>query len=490
MTRAAARTATATGAAGLAYVAAAGIENMEALGAPRRGDPVAEIRAAYADEALNVVTTTAGALSLVAYALFAVGLAHLLASASEPGRRWARVVRAAGVAAPAIAAVGVAAEAALVLDTPRSDDDVGTLFDVAVVARLVTGPLVAAFLAAAGLGALRSGAQVDPLGGAGGRRGAADAVLPGCLARLAIAIAVPLAVTPIAAASGPPALEAAAAVAFGAGAVWVFLASLWLVVGRGAPFVVGLRDAAFLTLVIAAGLVGLGLLAVPSAAGTFFSWGLEPAPLAAFAGGAYVGAAVVYAAGIGAPWRATRGLIAGAVVLSVSVLTFTLVHLEVFDLDRLQAWAWLALFAAFSAITIALLVLPAPDADPASGAPLPRWARALLGVVAAVLGGLALALWIDPAGFSDASPFALPPLGGRFAGSWIALLAVLAGWGAGRGTREEARLPALALVALPAGALVAAARTAPDLDGGAGGYVAALVALVLAGAASVRATRS
>jgi hypothetical protein len=39
---------------------------MEALGAPRRGDPVAEIRGAYADEALNVVTTAAGALSLAA----------------------------------------------------------------------------------------------------------------------------------------------------------------------------------------------------------------------------------------------------------------------------------------------------------------------------------------------------------------------------------------------------------------------------------------
>jgi hypothetical protein len=173
----------------------------------------------------------------------------------------------------------------------------------------------------------------------------------------------------------------------------------------------------------------------------------------------------------------------------VSVLAVTLIHLEVFDLDRLQAWAWLVLFAGFAAATSALAVVGRHDSWGAGGGePLPAWARALLAVIAAALGALGAALWIDPAALAASSPFALPPLGGRFAGSWIVMLAVLAGWGAGTGRRDEARLPALALIALPAGALLAAARTFGDMEPDARtGYVIALALLFAAGLAVRRA---
>jgi hypothetical protein len=109
---------------------------------------------------------------------------------------------------------------------------------------------------------------------------------------------------------------------------------------------------------------------------------------------------------------------------------------------------------------------------PVPGARLPMWARGLLGLTGSVLGGLAVALWIDPDAFS------LPPLGGRFAGSWVAMLATLAIYAALSNRRREARLPALALLVLPAGALIAAARTGADP-----GYVIALALLAAAGAA-------
>jgi hypothetical protein len=51
-----------------------------------------------------------------------------------------------------------------------------------------------------------------------------------------------------------------------------------------------------------------------------------------------------------------------------------------------------------------------------------------------------------------------------------------------RDQADEARFSALALVALPAGALVAALRTLPDLDS-AGAYIAALVVLIGLGVA-------
>jgi hypothetical protein len=65
------------------------------------------------------------------------------------------------------------------------------------------------------------------------------------------------------------------------------------------------------------------------------------------------------------------------------------------------------------------------------------------------------------------------------------MLGVLVGWPALRGRADEARLPALALVALPFGALVAAARTGVDDPG----YLAALAALLAVGLALRLSTR-
>jgi hypothetical protein len=70
-----------------------------------------------------------------------------------------------------------------------------------------------------------------------------------------------------------------------------------LTLGDGTDRVGFVRRAAFLVLVLAAGLVGLGLLAAPGATGSFFSWTLEPDALAAFAGGVYIGSAATYAVG-------------------------------------------------------------------------------------------------------------------------------------------------------------------------------------------------
>jgi hypothetical protein len=407
-----------TGAAALGYVVLAAIENMELLGAPGLGAPDAEIRATYGDTALSVVTTAAGALSLACYVVFAALLA----------RRWLPVA----LAGVALASVGVGASAVLVGGGDPA------LYDLQLQLRYLAGPFMALFL----------------LGAA--------AALPRELAIAARCVSVPLALTPLALAS----LELGAQLAFAAHAACLWAAGLWLAVG-GPGFV---RRAAFLMLVVAAGLVGVALLVVPEATGTFFAWGLKPAGLAAFAGGVYVGSALVYAAGLRASREQAQPLVVAAVVLSVSVLAATFLHLEVFDFDRLQAWAWVALFGAFG-VTTTWLAVTGPWKRP-RGPALAGWARGLLGMAAIGLCAAGVALWIDPAACS------LPPLGGRFAGSWAAMLGALAAWPALRGLRDEARLPALALVALPAGALLAAMRT----DGDAG-YLAGLALLIAAGVA-------
>ena len=450
------------GIAGLGYIAGVAIENMEILEAPTLASPVADVRALYEDQALAAATTAAGAAALVFYGLFAVALFRMLR-----GRPWAVVALVGGIGGPLVAAAGLVASAILVANQGLSDGEVSGLFDFLLRARLVSGVFVAIFLAGVGVAALRSRA------------------LPTWLGWYAVALAVPMALVPLTALTENQSLEVAVRIAFALQTLWIFLAGLWLAFGDGVAVVTLVRRSAFALLVIAAGLIGIALVAVPGAAGEFFSWDLGPEPLAAFAGGVYVGSAAVYAAGLGRGEREVRGLVAGAVVLSVSVFAITLAHLDLFDFDRLQAWAWVVLFGGFSLVTAGLFALGGPEREEEAAPPLAPWTRLLFATLAALLGSLAVALWIDPTAL--AAPFELSPLGGRFAGSWVALLAVLAGWAALRNRADEARLPALALAALPAGALIAALRTLPDLEP-AGGYIAVVVLLFAVGMTLLRAT--
>ena len=390
------RHARAIGAAGLGYVLLAGVENMELLRAPVFGAPAAEIRAAYADGALAAVTIGAGALSLACFAVFAAGLA------ARDRAAFAGAVAGLLLAAAALFAGAVLAATAGDL----SDATTESLLDARLTLRLLSGPCLALFILRASRGLARP------------------------LAAVARPLAVALALTPLAALAHERALLVAALVVFGLHSLWIAGLSLAWTAGSA-------RRAAFLLLVIAAGLVGAALLAVPGATGAFFAWPLAPEPLAAWAGGVYVGAAAVYAAGLRVPASAARPLLAGAVVLSSSVFAITLAHLDLFDLGRLQAWAWLVLFAGF-ALTTAVLLRRSPGARPDAPA-VHAAARAALAVVAVALAGIAAVLWADPA----AEPFALAPLGGRFAGSWVALLATTAGWAAWTGRRDEAHLAAL-----------------------------------------------
>jgi hypothetical protein len=447
------------------------IENMEVLEAPTRASPVDDVRAFFEDQALATVTTTAGAVSLVFYCAFVVALVRLLRERAGHRDPWSELALAGGLAGPLVATAALVATALLTADGGLSDDRVADLFDFSQRVRVVSGIFVAMFLGGVGVTALRSKA------------------LPTPLSAYACALAVPMAVVPFAALSEEKSLAVAVGIVFALQTLWIFFMSLWLLLADGVDPVAFIRRSAFLLLVMAAGLIGIALVAVPAATAEFFAWDLAPEPLAAFAGGVYVGSAFTYAVALPRGEREVRGLVLGAVVLSVSVFVITVAHLDLFDFDRLQAWTWVALFGGFSVVTTGLLVVGPPERWDEPSPPLSPPVRLLLAVLALVLGALALALWIEPTELAGASPFELPPLGGRFAGSWVALLAVLAGWAAVRNRVDEARLSAIGLVLLPAGALVAALRTISDLEP-AGGYLAVLALLLATGAVVLWATAS
>jgi hypothetical protein len=464
------------GVGALGYFLGVSIENQEVLTAPSLESPVAEIRANYLDHAFGTVTATAGTLALISFVLMAAALIAYLRE-RDGGEPWPTIALLGGIASPVIAASGLAADAILVAGTSGIGDDLArSLFHMQILTRMIAGPFLALFLIGVGVSALRSGA------------------LPRPLAWYALATAAPLLLTPIAAFDQERPLEVIVSIVYAANALWVFLLGMWLVLADGLGPIPFVRRAAFLLLAIAAGAIGLALVAAPRGTGQFFAWVLRPEPLAAFAGGVYIGSATAYALSMPYSARQVRGLVAGAVVLSVSVFIVTLAHTDQFDFDRLQAIMWLILFAVFSLVTIGLLVLDR-DPDERSGAvgpskPLAGWLRGGFGTVAVLGWALALFLWIHPGGLSEPSPFPLSPLGGGFAGSWVALLATVCGWAAVRNRLDEFRPAAYLLCLLPAGALIAGLRTIDQLEpaGAAVAYLVALAALAALGAAAIART--
>lgn len=228
---------------------------------------------------------------------------------------------------------------------------------------------------------------------------------------------------------------------------------------------------------LAAGVTGVVLLTSPADTAGYFSWELEPAPLAALIGGSYVASLLVFGVALRASWVEVRGLAIGTLALTLPMLVSTLTHLGVFDFDRWQAWGWVALFIASPLAFGTVILRLRGEAEGSGGWPAP-WAMLVAGVLAVMLLAVAVLLWIDPARVAGTLfPFELPPLGGRVLGCWVSFLAFLAGWIATH-TREESWIPAFGLTAFSVGALVGAVVTLDDLQP-AGIYLAVLGVLTI-----------
>jgi hypothetical protein len=237
---------------------------------------------------------------------------------------------------------------------------------------------------------------------------------------------------------------------------------------------------AFLIVAVVAGIAGVVMVVIPEDTDDYFAWALAPSPLASIVGGLYVASAVVFGIAAGTRWAAGRGLCVGVLALTLPTLAATFAHREVFDFSRALAVIWVILFIGSPLTYATILVLLRREGGPA-GPLLPGPARAGLGVLALVYLAGAIALLADPTAFP--APFDMPPMGGRFLGAWCLLMAVMAAWPALRG-RREARIPLIALVAFPAGALLAALRSLGDMEAGSARttWIVVLAALTAVGA--------
>ena len=262
--------------------------------------------------------------------------------------------------------------------------------------------------------------------------------------------------------------------------------------GTGQGRVLGVFRVACIVVAVAAGVAGAAMLVVPEDTDRYFSWPIGPPPLAALVGGFYLASTVTFALlAVRRDWPASRGICFGILAFTLPTLAATARHRDLFDWDRWQAVAWVALFVGSPLAFSSFLYLQRGQRA-AGGGPLPGRTRAVLAVLGAVYALLAAGLLFSPGRLeAEVSPFRLPGLSGRFIGAWCAFLAVVALFSAGRNRSHEAAFPMLALVLWPVGGIVAGLRSFDDLQpsGRRTAYLAllgALAALALIAAAGRR----
>jgi hypothetical protein len=286
-------------------------------------------------------------------------------------------------------------------------------------------------------------------------------------------------------------------VAFVGHTVWVLGICAWLALplltsDTDTVAMIALRYM-FAAVVLAAAVSGIALMVFPGSTPQFFSWGLSPAPLATLIGAFYIASSFSFALALRATWTEARAFAIGLLALSVPVFIVTVVHLDIFDFERLQGWLWVILFGAFPLATAWVLIAQRSEPIEADGPALGGASRAILGALALAYFAVASALFTSPPDASDWWPYALPPLGGRVLGGWFVLLGVLAAWAAARGVVREVRLTLVALAAFAVAALVAGLRTFDELSPSsrrALWFVAPLVMLVLFAVVAADAVRA
>lgn len=225
----------------------------------------------------------------------------------------------------------------------------------------------------------------------------------------------------------------------------------------------------------------------------FFAWTISPGLSGAFLGAFYFTALALGArSAIEREWTRARIGAFGVWLFVTLTLVATLLHVDKFHFHDAggiatgAAWLWAAIYVlAPPAVLIAIVAqLRAPGRDRPREHPLPVWYRAV--VVAQSLVLLGAGLWLFGVSSSvEWWPWTLTPLVAQAMAAWMLGLAVVLATAAWENDWSRIRLATVTYVVLGVLQLVAAARYASDLRGGAASvvYLAFLVVLVATGVA-------
>ena len=220
----------------------------------------------------------------------------------------------------------------------------------------------------------------------------------------------------------------------------------------------------------------------------YFAWTIAIPATAAFLGASYAATTVLaLMSARESTWARARLGLPGVLAFIWLTLLMTLLHLDTFHFDSDQwfargvAWVWLAIYALEPPILTWIYVkqLREPGADPPRDHPLPRWYRAALAALAAVLVLGGIALFALPGEVGDAWPWPLTDLTAQAIAAWLVAFGLLLGaiWWENDWTRVGLGMALLiTLVAL----LALALALFPDKveSGNAiAGYIAGLAAL-------------
>lgn len=154
-----------------------------------------------------------------------------------------------------------------------------------------------------------------------------------------------------------------------------------------------------------------------------FSWTIKPSATAAFLGGAYWAAFVLFVWSARQElWVYARPFVVPVSVIAILLLIATLIHDDKFHKDSLFGWFWIfAYIVVPPALTLSLLSqVRAPDVPAPPRVPLAPGMRGVLIVEGLVLAGVGISLFVAPDTSDSLWPWALTPLTARAIGAFLA----------------------------------------------------------------------
>jgi len=175
-------------------------------------------------------------------------------------------------------------------------------------------------------------------------------------------------------------------------------------------------------------LLGLSLFVAPAETDRFFAWTIQVPLTAAFLGASYwASTTLAVACASEREWARGRAFAPPYLIAGVVLLWVTLVHLDLFHMDEVTGWAWLALYGVFPPAVLVLLgrQLRVPGGEPPRTAPMPLPLVAALGLQGVVMTALGTALVVAPQDAASLWPWPLTPLTGRAIGVFLLAQGVL-----------------------------------------------------------------